>query len=173
MTDRVQLPRLYLAWLTPRMLAVATPRSTWCRRSCQAARTRAFTSGLSTTCRSRRASKPRQSSQALAPFLSSKHAEARAHNRRAAKVIDEEIAKLQGEGPTEREVQRALNQIESSFFDRMERVGGFGGKADQLNAYYTNTRSRLVQRRPARYRSLAVSTFKRPPMRLPRGAASS
>jgi zinc protease len=36
-------------------------------------------------------------------------------------------------------VQRAINQIEASFYNRMERVGGFGGKADQLNAYYTNT----------------------------------
>ena len=29
-----------------------------------------------------------------------------------------------------------LNQIEASFYRGMERVGGFGGKADQLNAYY-------------------------------------
>jgi predicted Zn-dependent peptidase len=29
-----------------------------------------------------------------------------------------------------------LNQIEASFYRDMERVGGFGGKADQLNAYY-------------------------------------
>ncbi len=31
---------------------------------------------------------------------------------------------------------RAVNQIEANFFRAMERVGGFGGKADQLNAYY-------------------------------------
>ncbi len=34
---------------------------------------------------------------------------------------------------------RALNQIEANFFRQMERVGGFSGKADQLNAYYTRT----------------------------------
>ena len=33
------------------------------------------------------------------------------------------------------EVERALNQIEASFYNRMERVGGFGGVGDQLNAY--------------------------------------
>ena len=55
------------------------------------------------------------------------------------KVIDEEIAKLQREAPTEHEVQRAINQIEASFYNRMERVGGFGGKADQLNAYFSET----------------------------------
>jgi len=31
----------------------------------------------------------------------------------------------------------AVNGIEASFYRAMERVGGFGGKADQLNAYYT------------------------------------
>jgi len=55
------------------------------------------------------------------------------------KIVDEEIAKLQQEGPTAHELERSLNQIESSFFNRMERVGGFGGKGDQLNAYYTET----------------------------------
>src|ERR1700730_17411453 len=55
------------------------------------------------------------------------------------KVVDEELARLQQEAPTEHEVDRSLNQIESSFYNRMERVGGFGGKADQLNAYYAET----------------------------------
>ena len=55
------------------------------------------------------------------------------------KVIDEEVQKLQQEPPTAHELERSVNQIESSFYNRMERVGGFGGKADQLNAYYTNT----------------------------------
>jgi hypothetical protein len=29
-----------------------------------------------------------------------------------------------------------VNQYEASFYSRMERVGGFGGKADQLNGYW-------------------------------------
>lgn len=55
------------------------------------------------------------------------------------KVIREEINKIKNEAPTIREVQRAVNQFESSFLMRMERVGGFGGKADLLNAYYVET----------------------------------
>ena len=51
-------------------------------------------------------------------------------------VIDEELKRLQNEPPTAREVLRALNQIEASFYRGMEPVGGFGGKADQLNAYF-------------------------------------
>jgi zinc protease len=54
-------------------------------------------------------------------------------------VIDEELDKLRREPPGEREMTRALNQIEASFFRGMERVGGFSGKADRLNAYYTWT----------------------------------
>jgi len=51
------------------------------------------------------------------------------------RVICEEIRRLAETGPTEREVQRVLNQTEAEFLDGMERVGSFGGKADQL-AYY-------------------------------------
>ena len=51
------------------------------------------------------------------------------------RVIDEEVEKLADEGPTGREVERARNTFEAQFLSRMERVGGFGGKADQLNFY--------------------------------------
>src|SRR5216117_2816801 len=51
------------------------------------------------------------------------------------RVIEEEIQKLAQAGPTPREVERAQNTFEAQFLSRMERVGGFGGKADQLNFY--------------------------------------
>jgi zinc protease len=51
------------------------------------------------------------------------------------RVIDEEVKKLADEGPTAREVERAQNGFEAQFLSRLERVGGFGGKADQLNLY--------------------------------------
>ena len=72
-------------------------------------------------------------------------------------VIDEEIRKLQREGPTAHELERSVNQIESSFYNRMERVGGFGGKADQLNAYFTSTGDPdWFNEDLARYRALSV-----------------
>jgi len=52
-----------------------------------------------------------------------------------ARVIDEEVRKVAQAGPTPREVERAQNSFEAQFLSRMERVGGFGGKADQLNFY--------------------------------------
>src|SRR5436309_1364961 len=74
------------------------------------------------------------------------------------KVIDEEIQKLQREAPTRHELERSVNQIEASFFNRMERVGGFGGKADQLNAYFTFAGDPdWFNEDLSRYRALSVS----------------
>jgi zinc protease len=55
------------------------------------------------------------------------------------KIVREEINKIKNETPSLREIQRAVNQYEVSFLMRMERVGGFGGKADLLNDYYVET----------------------------------
>ncbi len=50
-------------------------------------------------------------------------------------MVDEEVRKVADAGPTLREVQRAQNTFEAQFLSRMERVGSFGGKADQLAFY--------------------------------------
>jgi zinc protease len=40
-------------------------------------------------------------------------------------------------GPTPDEMARALAQTEAQFLYRLQTIGGFGGKSDQLNAYNT------------------------------------
>src|SRR6202035_2411782 len=50
-------------------------------------------------------------------------------------VITEEIARLTAEGPTSDEIERGQVQAEAQFMFRLQTVGGFGGKSDQLNAY--------------------------------------
>jgi zinc protease len=47
----------------------------------------------------------------------------------------EEIARLAGDGPTGDELERGRAQAEAQFMLRLQTVGGFGGKSDQLNAY--------------------------------------
>jgi zinc protease len=54
-------------------------------------------------------------------------------------VIEEELERLEAEPPNPREIDRAVNQVEAAFLDRLEQVGGFGGKADALNGYYFAT----------------------------------
>ena len=39
------------------------------------------------------------------------------------------------DGPTDEEMERAVAQAEAQFMYRLQTVGGFGGKSDQLNAY--------------------------------------
>src|SRR5262249_21288432 len=55
------------------------------------------------------------------------------------RVIDEEVRRLAESGPTPRELARIKNGAEAQFIDVLERVGGFSGRANQLNfyAYYT------------------------------------
>ena len=74
------------------------------------------------------------------------------------RAIDEEVVRLTLEPPTEREVERALNQIEAAFYRGMERVGGFGGKADRLNDYYASGGGPdFFAEDLARYRSLTAA----------------
>jgi len=58
---------------------------------------------------------------------------------RLVEEIDEEIARLAREAPSAEEVERARNTIESAMVFGLEPVGGFGGRAATLNAYYWET----------------------------------
>lgn len=52
-------------------------------------------------------------------------------------VVTAELARLAKEGPTEAELKRAKAKWEYGFVTGLERIGGFGGKADLLNNYNT------------------------------------
>jgi zinc protease len=51
--------------------------------------------------------------------------------------IKEEIARLAKDGPSDGELNRAKAKWEYQFVTGLERIGGFGGKADLLNLYNT------------------------------------
>jgi zinc protease len=53
------------------------------------------------------------------------------------KIVTEEIARLAKAGPTPAELDRAKTKQEYGFVTGLERIGGFGGKADRLNSYET------------------------------------
>jgi zinc protease len=77
------------------------------------------------------------------------------------RLIDEELDKLRQSPPEPRELERALNQIEASFLRSLESVGGFGGKADRLNAYYFATGNPdYFNEDLARYRALSVTDIR-------------
>ena len=77
-------------------------------------------------------------------------------------VIDEELKNLADQAPTARELERAQNVFESQFLSRLERVGGFGGKADQLNFYdYFVGTPDYFQRDLDRYRQVTAAAVQR------------
>jgi zinc protease len=51
------------------------------------------------------------------------------------RAVRDEIAALVEHGPDAIEMERSLAQAETHFVSRLQTVGGFGGKSDQLNAY--------------------------------------
>ena len=80
-------------------------------------------------------------------------------------VISDELAALAGAGPDAGELERGLAQVEAQFVYRLQTVGGFNGRSDQLNAYnvytgdpgfMTRDRARYRETTPARVRELAA-----------------
>jgi len=145
--DRVQLPRLYLAWITPSLykpgdaeldvvsqILAAGKNSRLYKRlvyDLQIAQdVTAFQASAALDSQFQIVVTARPGDAATTPA---------ALIDRIKTIVDEEIGKLQQAPPTPREFQRAINQIEASFYNRMESVGGFSGKGNQLNAYYTAT----------------------------------
>ena len=145
--DRVQLPRLYLDWVTPAhftpgdaeldvlsMLLAGGKNSRLYKRlvyelqiaqdvsALQASQVLNSQYEIMVTAR------PPAAGTTVASLMD-----------RIRGIVDEELKKLQDSPATDREFGRAINQIEASFYDRMERVGGFGGVGDQLNGYFFET----------------------------------
>jgi zinc protease len=134
--DRVELPRLYLTWLTPAMFAegdadldLATDLLANGKTS-RLYRRLVFDERLATDVSAS------QNSREIAGYAQVTATAAPGHTLgELERAILEEIARLAAEGPTEAEIERGRVQAESQFVFRLQTVGGFGGKSDQLNAY--------------------------------------
>ena len=137
LTDQVSLPRLYLGWLTPRHFAPGDATLDLVASVLSDGKNSRLYKRLVYDDQIAQDVSAFQSSGALGSSFLIVATARRGHTtEELQKAIDEEIDKLRRAPPEAREVQRALNQVEASFYRAMERVGGFGGKADQLNAYY-------------------------------------
>ena len=160
--DKVQLPRLYLGWLTPRHLAPGDATLDVVADVLAGGKNSRLYKRLVYDMQIAQDVNAFQASAALSSsFMVIATARPGHTAAELQKVIDEEIKKLQSDPPTAHELERSINQIESSFFNRIERVGGFGGKADQLNAYYTETGDPdWFNEDLSRYRALSASDIR-------------
>jgi zinc protease len=136
-TDRVQLPRLYLAWLTPAMLKPGDAELDIVSNLLTGGKNARLYKRLVYDMQIAQDVNAGQQSQALdSNFMIITTARPGQSLDKIQAVIDEELDKLRATAPEAREITRAINQIEANFYRNMERVGGFGGKANQLNSYY-------------------------------------
>ena len=140
-TDRVQLPRLYLAWLTPPQFAPGDAALDVVADVLAGGKNSRLYKRLVYDMQIAQNVSAYQGSQALSSSFLIEVTPRPGHTVEEMQKVDRrgDRAGCSRKPPTDREVQRALNQIEASFYSRMERVGGFGGKADQLNGYFAAT----------------------------------
>ncbi|HXW06007.1 MAG TPA: pitrilysin family protein [Vicinamibacterales bacterium] len=140
LTDRVQLPRLYLAWHTPAYFQAGDAAMDIAAHLLSGGKNARLYRRLVYELQIAQDVTALQLSRALGSvFLIMATARPGQTLEKIQAVIDEELDALRAAPADDREMTRTLNQIEADFYRRMERVGGFGGKADQLNGYYTRT----------------------------------
>jgi zinc protease len=161
-TDRVQLPRIYLAWATPRHYEPADGALDVVSDILAGGKNSRLYKRLVYDMQIAQDVSASQNSADLSSTYEIVATARPGHTvAELVKVIDEELQKLQREEPTAHELERSINQIEASFFNRMERVGGFGGKADQINGYLTETGDPdWFNEDLARYRALSPSDIR-------------
>ncbi|OFW40836.1 MAG: hypothetical protein A3F70_16940 [Acidobacteria bacterium RIFCSPLOWO2_12_FULL_67_14] len=136
-TDQVRLPRLYLGWLTPRGYAPGDAALDAASSILAGGKnSRLYNRLVYETQIAQDVTAYQQGAALGGSFLIVATARPGHTAAELQQAIDEELDRLRREPPTPRELQRVLNQIEASFYRSLERVGGFGGKANQMNAYY-------------------------------------
>jgi zinc protease len=158
-TDQVRLPRLYVGWLTPRgyapgdaALDVASAVLSDGKNS------RLYNRLVYETQMAQDVAAYQQGNMLGGSFFIVATARPGRTIAEIQKVIDEELDRLRREPPSAREMARVRNQIEASFYRSMERVGGFGGKANQMNAYFfAGAGPDFFAEDLARYTSLSAS----------------
>ena len=136
--DRIELPRLYIAWLSTPMFAEGDAELDLAAdilangKTSRLYRRLVFDERLATDVSAS------QNSREISGFLQVAATATPGHTLEdIERVILDEIARLAAEGPTAEEIERGRVQTEAQFMFRLQTVGGFGGKSDQLNAYNT------------------------------------
>jgi zinc protease len=136
MEDRVELPRVYMAWHSPAMFADGDAEMDLLADLLANGKTSRLYRTLVYDRRIAVDVSAFQSSRELGSFfLLVATAAPGAALADIAGAIEEEIAAVLKDGPTAAEMERASATAESHFMFRLQTVGGFGGKSDQLNAY--------------------------------------
>ena len=136
--DRVELPRVYMAWHSPAMFADGDAEMDLLADLLANGKTSRLYRTLVYARRIAVDVSAYQGSRELGSyFLIAATAAPGQSLTDITSAIDAELQTVIDKGPSAAEMQRAAAQIEAHFLYRLQTVGGFGGKSDQLNAYNT------------------------------------
>jgi zinc protease len=134
--DRVELPRIYVAWLTPPMFADGDAELDLAGDILANGKTSRLYRRLVFDERAATDVSATQNSREIASYFQVAITAAPGHTlAELDRAIREEISRLASDGPTDDELERCRVQAETHFVFRLQTIGGFGGKSDQLNAY--------------------------------------
>jgi zinc protease len=134
--DRVELPRLYLSWHSPAVFTLGDAEMDLLSDLIANGKVSRLYRALVYERRIATEVMAFQNSRELAGFWQIVATAAPGHTlAEVDTAIDEELSALLNDGPTADEVERGRVQAEAQFVFRLQTLGGFGGKSDQLNAY--------------------------------------
>jgi zinc protease len=160
--DRVELPRVYIAWHSPAMYGDGDAEMDLLADLLANGKTSRLYRTLVYEGRIAVDVSAYQGSRELGSFflVAATAAPGRSLSEIAA-AIDAELQKVFEDGPSAAEMERAEAQIEAHFLYRLQTVGGFGGKSDQLNAYNVFCGDpAFFARDVARYREATAETVR-------------
>jgi len=134
--DRVELPRIHIGWLTPEMFGDGDADLDLAADLLANGKTSRLYKRLVFEERLATDVSATQNSREMAGYMQLTATASPGHSlAELERVMLEEVAKLAREGPTDDDILCGRMQAEAQFMFRLQTVGGFGGKSDQLNAY--------------------------------------
>jgi zinc protease len=134
--DKIELPRVYMAWITPSIFKPGDAEADLLANILGGGKSSRLYKALVYDKKIAQDVTASQYSLVLGSVFSIEAtAKPGVKPEELEKAIDGELAALRQEGPTDEEVQRARNTIDSQIIRGLETLGGFGGVADRLNQY--------------------------------------
>lgn len=158
--DKVQLPRVYITWHSPRQLGPGDAECDLIANILAGGRSsRLYQKLVNELQIAQNVSASQYSLAQGSVFFITATAVPGVKLDQIESVVRAELAKFAAEGPTPREVQRALNQYESGFLSQLESIDQ---RADLLNSYYYHTRNPdWLNEDLNRYRGIAPTDLQR------------
>jgi zinc protease len=134
--DRIELPRLYMAWHSPALFAGDDAELDLVADVLAGGKTSRLYRALVYEQRVATEVAASQNSREISGYFQVVATAAPGHTLAEVEAaITTEMERLRADGPTAAEIERGVAQAEAHFISRLQTVGGFGGKSDQLNAY--------------------------------------